>query len=202
MARRTTAGGSRHGRSTPAKRKTILRNPPRNAPSISELRKQLKLRDVELRAARETASANVLKAISRSAFDLGSVLNDIARVASDLCSADDVTILIREGDHLRIAAHFDLFRQQYRRDIRAGGGLEMLPKMRSQRPGVPVIMITAYGDTDTKRKAIEGGGWTSDQADRLRTFRPGDRRSSPTRLHELALDRHVSVITSIHLEKL
>jgi CheY-like chemotaxis protein len=36
-------------------------------------------------------------------------------------------------------------------------GLEMLPKMKEMRPGVPVIMITAYGDPETKRKAIEGG---------------------------------------------
>jgi CheY-like chemotaxis protein len=36
-------------------------------------------------------------------------------------------------------------------------GLEMLPKVRELRPDVPVIMITAYGDPDTKRKAIEGG---------------------------------------------
>ena len=36
-------------------------------------------------------------------------------------------------------------------------GLEMLPKMKEMRPNVPVIMITAYGDEDTKRKAIEGG---------------------------------------------
>jgi CheY-like chemotaxis protein len=36
-------------------------------------------------------------------------------------------------------------------------GLEMLPKVREIRPGVPVIMITAYGDTETKRKAIESG---------------------------------------------
>lgn len=36
-------------------------------------------------------------------------------------------------------------------------GLEMLPKMKEMRPDVPVIMITAYGDDDTKRKAIEGG---------------------------------------------
>lgn len=87
-----------------------------------------------------------------------------------------------------------LFRQQFRRDIRAGrfvmefamsapdaleraktipdpslililsdinmpgmSGLEMLPKVRSERPGVPVIMITAYGDPDTRRKALEGG---------------------------------------------
>jgi CheY-like chemotaxis protein len=36
-------------------------------------------------------------------------------------------------------------------------GLEMLPKMKEMRPDVPVIMITAYGDPETKRKAIESG---------------------------------------------
>ena len=88
----------------------------------------------------------------------------------------------------------DLFRQQFRRDLRAGrfqmefvlsadaalaraaevrepslililsdinmpgmSGLEMLPKVRAERPDVPVIMITAYGDTETRRKAIERG---------------------------------------------
>jgi Response regulator containing CheY-like receiver, AAA-type ATPase, and DNA-binding domains len=74
-----------------------------------------------------------------------------------------------------------LFRQQFRRDLRAerfvmdfatsasdalarvanateqAPGLEMLPKMKEMRPDVPVIMITAYGDDDTKRKAIESG---------------------------------------------
>jgi CheY-like chemotaxis protein len=87
-----------------------------------------------------------------------------------------------------------LFRQQFRRDLRAGhfvmdfahsaemalrrirdaadvslililsdinmpgmSGLELLPKARIMRPDVPVIMITAYGDAETKRKAFEGG---------------------------------------------
>jgi len=87
-----------------------------------------------------------------------------------------------------------LFRQQFRRDLRAGRfamefaqsadralqrigeladdsltlilsdinmpgmtGLEMLPKVRQMRPDVPVIMITAYGDDNTRRKALEGG---------------------------------------------
>jgi CheY-like chemotaxis protein len=36
-------------------------------------------------------------------------------------------------------------------------GLEMLPRVRELRPDVPVIMITAYGDAETRRKAIEGG---------------------------------------------
>ncbi|MGA8889430.1 MAG: response regulator [Pseudolabrys sp.] len=88
----------------------------------------------------------------------------------------------------------DLFRQQFRRDLRAGrfmmefaqsadkalqrisdivdeslililsdinmpgmSGLELLPKAKAARPDVPVIMITAYGDDNTRRKAIEGG---------------------------------------------
>jgi CheY-like chemotaxis protein len=36
-------------------------------------------------------------------------------------------------------------------------GLELLPKARAARPDVPIVMITAYGDAETKRKALEGG---------------------------------------------
>ena len=87
-----------------------------------------------------------------------------------------------------------LFRQQFRRDLRAGrftmdfaqsaplalqriadagdqsiililsdinmpgmSGLELLPMAKAMRPDVPIIMITAYGDAETKRKALENG---------------------------------------------
>ena len=36
-------------------------------------------------------------------------------------------------------------------------GLDLLPMVRAARPDVPVIMITAYGDADTRRKAVERG---------------------------------------------
>ena len=36
-------------------------------------------------------------------------------------------------------------------------GLELLPKAKAARPDVPIIMITAYGDAETKQKALEGG---------------------------------------------
>jgi CheY-like chemotaxis protein len=36
-------------------------------------------------------------------------------------------------------------------------GLELLPRAKAARPDVPIIMITAYGDAETKRKALEGG---------------------------------------------
>jgi CheY-like chemotaxis protein len=87
-----------------------------------------------------------------------------------------------------------LFRQQFRRDLRAGrfamefaqsgpaaldciaaagdralililsdinmpgmSGLDLLPQAKAARPDVPIIMITAYGDAETKRKALERG---------------------------------------------
>ena len=36
-------------------------------------------------------------------------------------------------------------------------GLEMLPRVKEIRTDVPVIMITAYGDAETKRKAFASG---------------------------------------------
>ena len=41
-------------------------------------------------------------------------------------------------------------------------GLEMLPKVREMRPDVPIIMITAYGDPDRRRRDR-----VADQAHRL-----------------------------------
>ena len=36
-------------------------------------------------------------------------------------------------------------------------GLELLPKAKALRPDVPIIMITAYADAETKRRALENG---------------------------------------------
>jgi CheY-like chemotaxis protein len=36
-------------------------------------------------------------------------------------------------------------------------GLELLPKAKALRADVPVIMITAYADAETKRRALENG---------------------------------------------
>jgi CheY-like chemotaxis protein len=94
-------------------------------------------------------------------------------------------------DELDVA---DLFRQQFRRELRAGlfvmefaysarealvrimrpsdinlilllsdinmpgmTGLELLPKVHEIRPDVPVVMITAYGDEDTRARALKAG---------------------------------------------
>ena len=39
-------------------------------------------------------------------------------------------------------------------------GLELLPKAKAMRPDVPIIMITAYGDAETKRQALQNGAET------------------------------------------
>ena len=36
-------------------------------------------------------------------------------------------------------------------------GLELLPRAKALRPDVPVIMITTYGDAETKPKALGNG---------------------------------------------
>lgn len=36
-------------------------------------------------------------------------------------------------------------------------GLELLDRVKALRPGLPVIMITAYGDAETRRRALAGG---------------------------------------------
>jgi CheY-like chemotaxis protein len=36
-------------------------------------------------------------------------------------------------------------------------GLDLLPRALKVRPDVPVIMMTAYGDAETRRRAIEAG---------------------------------------------
>ena len=85
-------------------------------PSVAELQDEVNALRRELSEAREqqTATADVLKVISHSTFDLQRVLDALVESAASLCQADKTMVYRREGDNYHLAASHgftDEFRQ-------------------------------------------------------------------------------------------
>jgi two-component system NtrC family sensor kinase len=116
---------------------------------------QAKTRDLSESLQQQTATADVLKVISRSAFDLNMVTTAILQAAAQLCRASLATLHLRDGDVCRLATQFGLPEafEQVSRDNPIPARYP-LHSRRQVRAGEFAQFTDAWSDSDYLYKAV------------------------------------------------
>ena len=95
---------ARHRKTVP--RKSLSARKRRHRPSDGETEVARLTRELDEAREQQTATGDVLKVISRSTFDLQTVLSTLTQSAAQLCAADKGAIFQQDGDVFRLAANY------------------------------------------------------------------------------------------------
>ena len=121
-----------------------------NTRLLNELRESLQ---------QQTASADVLKAISRSTFDLQAVLDTLVELAARLCQADSVALRIAKDGLYRHAASYGLLPEHKARMVREPirPDQAMVGQVLSAGKSVHILDTQADANRDIAALATRGG---------------------------------------------
>jgi len=125
-----------------------------NARLLSELRQRTD--DLSESLQQQTATADVLKVISRSAFDLDTVMDTLTSSAARLCGADGCGLYLADGDKLVC------------RGVDDAGGAERSAFLRQTT--IPIDETSGIGRALLHGVITNIGDFENDSSARLRTF--------------------------------